>query len=267
MKRIFSLVVTLLVMGALSGGTLWAADPWKSNKKYAEWSQKEVRKVLEKSPWAKTVTITLFSGSGFGTGPGTAGDYGSPPGGGPTAGAASGGQPTTPGGGSNPGQGGFGDQGGFGGGGSRSLQVLVRWQTALPVRQAFARRQIQDERITPEQAEQLFQQTPDEYVVMVGGMSRAAMSGTTEEKVKARTYLKTGDKQRIMVQEMRMSQGQAPNTSKSEAQVPDMFFVFPRAIPIELRHKSVEFVTELGQVKINKKFKLKDMLFGGKLEL
>ena len=259
MKRILSLVVTLVVMGALSGGTLWAADPWKSNKKYTDWSEKEVRKVLEKSPWAKTATITLFSGSGFGTGPGTAGDYGSPPSGEPTPGAASGGQPTTPGGGSNPGQGGFG--------GNRYLQVLVRWQTALPVRQAEARRQIQAERITPEQAEQLFQQIPGEYVVMVGGMSRAAMGGTTEEKVKARTYLKTGDKQRIMVQEMRMSQGQAPNTSKSEAQVPDMFFVFPRAIPIELRHKSVEFVTELGQVKIKKKFKLKNMLFGGKLEL
>jgi hypothetical protein len=255
-------------MGALSGGTLWAADPWKSKKKYTDWSEKEVRKVLQKSPWAKTVTITIFAGSGFGTGQAGGGDYGSPPSGGSTpGGAAGGGQPTTPGGGSNPGQGGFGDQGGFGGGGNRYLQVLVRWQNALPVRQAFARRQIQVERITPEQAEQLVKQTPDEYVVMVGGMSRAAMGGTTEEKVKARTYLKTGDKQRIMVQEMRMSQGQAPSTSKSEAQVPDMFFVFPRAMPIELRHKSVEFVTELGQVKIKKKFKLKDMLFGGKLEL
>ena len=265
MKRILSLVV----MGALSGGTLWAADPWKSNKKHTDWSEKEVRKVLQKSPWAKTVTITLFSGSGFGTGQAGGGDYGSPPSGEPAPGGAatSGGSLTGAGGGSNPGQGGFGDQGGFGGGGNRYLQVLVRWQNALPVRQAFARRQIQAERITPEQAEQLVQQTPDEYVVMVGGMTRAAMGGTTEEKVKASTYLKTGDKQRIMVQEMRMSQGQAPNTSKSEAQLPDMFFVFPRAMPIELRHKSVEFVTELGQFKIKKKFKLKDMLFGGKLEL
>ena len=248
MKRILSLVVTLVVMGALSGGTLWAADPWKSNKKYTDWSEKEVRKVLQKSPWAKTFMFFSPPGSGIPTEPGGL----DPVGGSVTAAPEA--ETRAP-------------VGGYSGGRRRPLQLLVRWHTALPVRQALARRQMQAEEITPEQAEQLFQQAPSEYVVMVGGLPMAAMGSPTKEKIKAGTYLKTGDKQRIMVKELRRSRGQAPDASMSEAQVPDLFFIFPRATPIELRHKSVEFVTKLGKVKIKKKFKLKDMLFGGKLEL
>ena len=44
-------------------------------------------------------------------------------------------------------------------------------------------------------------------------------------------------------------------------------FVFPRTTPIELRHKSIEFVTKLGGIRIRKKFSLKKMVFEGKLEL
>ena len=71
MKRILS----LLVVGALSGGTLWAADPWKSNKKYTDWSEKEIQKVLKKSPWAKTVTLTFLSKSEFRLGAGGGAGY------------------------------------------------------------------------------------------------------------------------------------------------------------------------------------------------
>ena len=39
--------------------------------------------------------------------------------------------------------------------------------------------------MTPEQAEQLIQETPSEYEVMVGGMPMAKMTGTTLEEVKA----------------------------------------------------------------------------------
>jgi hypothetical protein len=52
MKRRATLSVALLVLpGAL---LVWAADPWKE-KPYTEWAEKDVRKVLEKSPWAKRI--------------------------------------------------------------------------------------------------------------------------------------------------------------------------------------------------------------------
>ncbi len=270
MKRILSLAL----LGALSGGTLWAADPWKSNKKYTEWSEKEIRKVLQKSPWAKTVTLTLSPGAGFGPG---AGDGRQPGGYGRRSRAGAGG-PTGAGGPGAPGGGGFGgpssaSTGGVGAGGSyprarsRSLELLVRWHSALPVRQAYTRQQVAAEQMSPEHAEQLIQETPNQYVVMVSGMPMAAMGGTTPEKVKASSYLKTGQGQRIMVQDVRMSRGQGQDAPTFQDRVSDLYFFFPRATPIELSHKSVEFVTELGRHKIKKKFKLKKMLFEGKLEL
>ena len=190
MKRTLALVL----LGALSGGALWAADPWKE-KNYTEWSEKEIRKVLGRSPWAKTVTLSLSPGSEFGLG------------------AGSGRQP-----------GGYGTQRPR----SRSLELLVRWHSALPVRQAFTCLQVAAEQMSPEQAEQLIQQTSNQYVVTVSGIPMAAMGGMAPAKLKASSYLKIGRVQRIMVQDVRMSQGR----------VRDFFFVFPRAIPIELRHKS-----------------------------
>ena len=78
----------------------------------------------------------------------------------------------------------------------------MRWESALPVRQALERRQVQVEKLTPEQAEQFFEQAPSEYVVVLGGVPIAETIGTTLEEVKASTYLKTGDKQRIMAQDV-----------------------------------------------------------------
>ncbi len=241
-------ILCLVLLGALSGSSLWAADPWKSNKKYTEWSEKEIQKVLEKSPWAKTVTLTFLAESGSGQGAG---------GGSPLAD-----QPNQLGSG---GRGGPPISGSSGGPRTASRLVLVRWDSALPVRRALERRQVQAEMLTPEQAEQYFEQAPSEYEVVLGGMPMVEMTDTTLEEVKASTYLKTGDKQRIMAQDVRISQ--LPEERLAQGQVPNLYFSFPRAIPIELRHKSVEFFAEVGQFKIKKKFKLKDMLFKGKLEL
>ena len=240
-------ILWLALLGVLNGGSLWAADPWKSNKKYTEWSEKEIRKVLEKSPWAKTVTLTFLAESWSGQGAG-----GGPP-------LAD--QPI------QVGRGGRGAPLISGGGGPRTAgrQVLVRWESALPVRRALDRQQVQAGNLTPEQAEQYFEQAPSEYEVVLGGTPMVEMTDTTLEEVKASTYLKTGDKQRITAQDVRVSQ--LPEESLAEGQVPNLYFAFPRATPIELRQKSVEFFAEVGQFKIKKKFKLKDMLFKGKLEL
>ena len=231
MKRIFSLVV----LGALSGSTLWAADPWKG-KEYTEWSEKEIRKVLRKSPWAKTVTLQTYSGMGVGGARGS-----------------SGGQAPSPGAGGARGGGGYEQIGP----GRRPLRVLVRWWSALPIRQAYTRQQVESGKMKPEEVEQLIPQNPAEYVVQLSEMPKTAMAGASSEKVTAATYLKIGKKQRIMLQSVRMTEGE----------VPDLYFVFPRTTPIELQHKDVEFVTEVGRHKIKKKFKLKDMVYEGKLEL
>jgi hypothetical protein len=46
-----------------------------------------------------------------------------------------------------------------------------------------------------------------------------------------------------------------------------VYFLFPRSEAITLEDKEVEFETKLGPMEIKRKFKLQDMVFGGKLEL
>ena len=46
-----------------------------------------------------------------------------------------------------------------------------------------------------------------------------------------------------------------------------VYFLFPRTEAITLEDKEVEFATKLGPLEVKRKFKLQDMVFGGKLEL
>lgn len=238
----------LLLIGALAGCLLQASEPWKQ-KKYTEWTEKEIEKVLRDSPWARTVAISLSAGTQAGRDTGRRRRGGGGFGGSGTSGADA-----------------EGETGGVsrspsddvGGAARRELRVLVRWQTALPVRQALAQQQLQAEKITPEQAEQFVSRATDRYVVMLTGVPMGAMIGATPEAVKAATLLKAGDGKQVSVEDVRMSQGR----------MPELFFVFPRAaLPLDLASKSVEFVTKLGRLEIKKKFSLKEMLVDGKLEL
>ena len=47
----------------------------------------------------------------------------------------------------------------------------------------------------------------------------------------------------------------------------DVVFVFPRSMPFTVNDKEVEFNTKLGASALKYKFKLKDMVVSGKLEM
>ncbi len=47
---------TLLVL--LGSSVVWAGDPWKE-KPWTEWTEKDVQKVLQDSPWCKTVVMRV----------------------------------------------------------------------------------------------------------------------------------------------------------------------------------------------------------------
>jgi|ERR1700733_1640961 len=105
----------------LFGFGLVAADFWQ--KPYTQWSDKDAAKMMTNSPWAKSVSVSM-------SGPG--GGAGAPPmapGGG---GGGFGGGPGGP-------QGGGGSEFGPGAQGTAppTFDVVARWQSALPVRQAF----------------------------------------------------------------------------------------------------------------------------------
>jgi hypothetical protein len=72
-RRVFAL-------GGLGAIPLLGADAW--SKKPSEWSDKDIQKILTKSPWAKEATVALnFAGGGLDGAPGggRGGGIGGPP--------------------------------------------------------------------------------------------------------------------------------------------------------------------------------------------
>lgn len=145
MKRsLLQLLLTLIFAVTVSH----AADFW--NKKQPEqWNNDEVQTLLSKSPWAKEAKVTRTGGGGQNPqGPSGGGGGGYPGGGGGYPGGGGGRRTGIPGMGrvgvGLPGGGGVGRMPGGRTGGGRGPsaeraalpKITVRWQSALPVRQA-----------------------------------------------------------------------------------------------------------------------------------
>src|SRR5271155_3023006 len=60
MKKLTLFVAVCSLFAAV---VLLAADPWQS-KPFAEWSDKDVQKILTNSPWARPVSVSGAAGGG-----------------------------------------------------------------------------------------------------------------------------------------------------------------------------------------------------------
>jgi hypothetical protein len=219
----------------LASAALTAADFWEE-KDFAVWSPQQIEKMLTDSPWAKRATIVLGSlqeersggfqggGAGFGGGDGAQRDGGG---------------------------------GGFQG--IRRITVTVAWVSALPIRQAVARRRVGlDAPIPPDEQRRLGEDEPF-YVVAVVGLPIRVVQGGTIEEVRERTALKPRSKEPIKPEDIRVF----PAGDQSVR----VEFVFPKSNAITLDDKEVEFVTKMGGADIAKKFGLADMTVRGRLAL
>jgi hypothetical protein len=231
----------------LFGCGLVAADFWQ--KPYTEWSDKDAAKMMNSSPWAKSVSVAM-------AGPGGPGGFGGPGGGGPP-----------PGGG-----GGFGGGGPQGGGGSEfgpgaqgssapTVEVVARWQSALPVRQAFVRLKFGAEADKSPDAAKVLEQQERPYEIVLSGAMGMFLGGKPEESAKALSEVSQLSSSRTGA--IKASQIQVGKPGKTM----DVIFVFPRSMPFTVEDKEVEFSTKLGTSVLKYKFKLKDMLLNGKLEM
>ena len=259
-------------LGLMGVAILSAANFWET-KDYTQWSAKEVKRILHNSPWAKKVALTFggMSGAGGQRPPGgfEGGAGGGAGGGGGGFGGAGGG-----GGGGGGGFGGAGGGGGGGGGASRGgggynragggrmppqRELTIQWSSALPIKQALMRGRFGNEAHTAAQAKQFLEKSETHYVVAVAGFSgrMAGMSRNTD-RLKETTALKRKSKDPIRPEII--------ETHRQEESV-TLFVSFPRTDPIALEDKNVEFEMKLGPMTVKRKFRLKDMLFDGKLEL
>lgn len=219
---------------------LSAADFWQS-KPSTEWSEKDLQKMMTNSPWAKSFTVSI-------AGPGGASDPGAP-------------QPISEGGGRGRGGGG----GGRGGAaapaavGGLAPTVFARWQSALPVRQAFVRLKFGAEAATSPDAKQILEREEPDYEIVLSGPLKSLLRGDLETLKKAITensFLSVKGKDPVKPSAVQMSQMSN-----------DMIFRFPRSTPFTADDKEVEFSTRFGDTTLRYKFRLKDMVYNGKLEM
>jgi len=248
------------VLMALAAAALFAAEPWKA-KKYTEWTMKEAERILKDSPWAKAVSVSPPDAAPAGGGRGGGGRGG----GGGGGGRGGGGGGMSGGGDSGFGVernsaesgGGMGIPGESGGAGARSMVVVVRWESAQPIRQATMRREVLLGTLKPEDAEERLKHALGVYVIGVSGLRIQMLGGASADKIKASTFLKPDKGDPIALEDLKMTRSQPP----------DVLFVFPRSAKIPDDAKTIEFVSKLGRIEVRKKFTLKDMVYEGKPEL
>jgi hypothetical protein len=236
----------LLGLLPLAGEDFWKAKP------YTEWNEKEVQRLLTNSPWAKEVSAAMPGGGGSPGGRGGRGGMRGGGGGAPDASAGMGG-----------GESGGGDVGGAAAVASAppAVMVKIRWQTALPVKQALVKRKFGAEAGTAEQAKQILAAEDTVYVVVVEGLPARMAQANPErmrEALKKVTQLQRKGKEPILPAQVTL--GMAEKTLLA-------YFVFPKSEAIELEDKDVEFVTKLGPLEIKRKFKLAEMTVEGRLSL
>ena len=248
-------VVAFLLVLSLGVATLWAADFWQKTK-FTEWSDKDAQKMLKDSPWARPVEIHLGGAGGGSKGGGRGGRGG---GGGDMSAAPSASEDLGGGGGG-------GGRGGRGGGGGGSMQestpgqiLIVCWHTAMPVRQAVARMRFGKEAGTSPEAAKLLQPEQKRYVVGIAGLPPQLVMRMKPAELKSRAMLKLKGKDPIQAIDVLADKGERGA---------NVYLVFSRTDnPITLEDNDVEVILKLASVEIKRRFRLKDMVFEGKLEL
>jgi len=226
MMRILTVAAAVLVPAS-------AADFWQETK-FDKWSEKQVKRMLENSPWARPMSVhggaggrPERSGGAMDESPGRPGRGNVKP-------------PEAP----------------------PATVAVVRWQSALPVRQAIARSRYGDEVLTSPDAAKLLGPLSPRYIVALVGLPAQAIRKHSRD-LKEHIQIKLKSKPAIMAEEVRF------DTSGQQGLV-NVYCAFPKGLNgspvIELEDGEVELVLQLDE-RVSRKFKLKEMVYEGKLEL
>lgn len=244
----------LAILATVVPAFLSAADVWDA-KPFQDWTDKDVQKLVSNSPWARQARAVLGDATPVAAGrnkppavgDASSNDSGVPKGREPGGAARMGSAPSD-----------F-DQG------PQSLQqipVVVRWQSALPLRQAQMRGKFGKEAATSQEAQKFLTDEPSIYVVGIAGLAGSIVSAGGGDQAK----------QTIAEKSTLAVKGKEPLHPVGVDFVPngsavDVLIAFPRSMHITLEDQEVEVTSEIGRATVRYKFKLKDMVVRGKLEL
>lgn len=194
-----------------------AGDFW-NDKQPDQWAEKDVQRLLTKSPWAKDAAVEMDFGG-----------MGGPGGGFPMGGPGMDGPP--------------------GMGGPGGMTAVVRWESALPIRDASKTK------LQPDPA--------GSYVISLSGMAMlselvGSMGASGLENMKKTTSLQRGGKTPVAPSYITVPFDQSGV----------LLFYFPKeADPISGDDKQVVFQTKSEAFGVKAKFTPKEMLYRGKLAL
>ncbi len=152
--------------------------------------------------------------------------------------------------------------------GTPTLNVLVRWDSAAPVRRAL--QQTGQKTYPPEETEKF-------YIITVVGLvpgGRYRAVGKPEAQSNSNDTVDSGNPEQMLEELMASSRlvprgknALAPQDVKLDASNGALHLFFPKTDPITLRDKEIVFYTRFGSMSVAAKFRLKDMISQGKLEL
>jgi len=210
-----------------------ASGEFWNDKTPGEWSDKEIERLLTKSPWAREASAEMnFSGMSA-----------------PDSGGRGGGMPGGRGGGPPMGGGGPGGPGG----GMPNMKATVRWESAEPVREASKRQ---------------FPSDPQgSYVTAVSGsMPRGGAGRESAGRVPPQNMIQ-GLRETTVLQR-KGGNAIAPVHIETASGDGTVLFDFPNdAGPISPHDKEVLFRTRMGPFELKVKFVPKEMRYRGKLAL
>src|SRR5258708_3408592 len=240
---------------------LLVAEEFWVKKPFTEWSVKDATKLLQNSPWSHEVSVggampmeggSAGGGRRGGGGRGGNNDMGGMATGGTDWGGGGAGGRRGGGGAGYPSEAGVGPGGG-------SMMLRVRWQSALPIREAIVVTQLGPEKADSDQAKKFLNQVSSEYIVAVVGLPPALDRVPDEQlnQLAKGAVLQRKDKDPI----------EAGSVQRIPGEKGSVAFFFPKTSAITLEDKEVEFVSKVARIEVRRKFKLKDMMVGDKLEL
>jgi hypothetical protein len=273
MKRASLTVLAAVVLVSVA----YADDVWKA-KPYQQWDAKDVQKILNESPWVRTVHVTaawrkpgdnnipLDPG---GSSPGNYGTQGASTASGSGAGAGSTSAPSAygmpgPGAPSNANSGSMAqNQAIMNSAKTPEATFMVRWFSALAVRQALARAQVLGGAMTAADADKALTDAPAEYAIVIAGqdMSPFAKADQKDLAAKASVQPKNGEKMAASHVAIQRVPGAKPEDPRSIAAV---VFYFPKKTSageplFSPNTKSVEFVCPVAGAAIKASFDLPKM--------
>lgn len=244
------LLRTAGVIALISGSAILLAGEFWQDKQPSDWTDKDIQRLVTKSPWAKEASLS--SNPDRMAGMGRRGGMG---GGGGRMGGGMGGP-------------GMGGPRGEGRSGSRSApQLTVRWDSAAPVREAAAKGQ------PDAQAKKVAEWAREFYVVTITGMPMMQGRGRGEGQPESDSDRVAHAEDRLKDVTVLKLKGSGGSIAPARVEVTGaaggrvIALLFPRSETISLDDKEVDFETLMGPREVKLKFTLKDMVYRGKLEL